>query len=52
MNCPKLKALQHYIYSTNHFGTMDNYNTKASERLHIDYAKNAFEATNKKDEYL
>ena len=31
---------------------MDNYNTKASEHLHINYAKNAFEATNKKDEYL
>ena len=52
MNFPKLKALQHYVYSINLFGATDNYNTEASEHLHIDYAKNAFEATNKKDEYL
>ena len=33
------------------FGTTDNYNTKQSERLHIDLAKNAYRATNRKDEY-
>ncbi|KAF8573203.1 hypothetical protein K439DRAFT_1625236 [Ramaria rubella] len=52
MNLPKLQSLQHYVHSINLFGTTDNYNTEASERLHIDYAKDAFAATNKKEEYL
>jgi hypothetical protein len=30
---------------------MDNYNTQATERVHIDYAKDAYRATNTKDEY-
>ena len=34
-----------------HFGTTDNYNTEYTEWLHIPYAKDAFEATNGKDEY-
>ncbi|KAI1782523.1 hypothetical protein LXA43DRAFT_1143098, partial [Ganoderma leucocontextum] len=33
------------------FGTTDNYNTEATERLHIDFAKDAYRATNHKDEY-
>jgi hypothetical protein len=33
------------------FGTTDNYNTENSERLHIDFAKDAYRATNHKDEY-
>jgi hypothetical protein len=31
------------------FGTTDGYNTETNKRLHIDYAKDAFEATNKHD---
>lgn len=31
------------------YGTTDNYNTEATERLHIDLAKDAYRATNKKD---
>jgi hypothetical protein len=31
------------------FGTTDNYNTEATERLHIDYAKDAFEASNRRE---
>jgi hypothetical protein len=34
------------------FGTTDNYNMEASERLYIDMAKDAYQATNRKDEYL
>jgi hypothetical protein len=30
-------------------GAADGYNTEASERLHIDYAKDAYQATNRKD---
>ncbi|KAL1680947.1 hypothetical protein EV122DRAFT_206846 [Schizophyllum commune] len=32
------------------FGTTDNYNTQYTERLHIDYAKRAYAATNRKNE--
>jgi hypothetical protein len=32
-------------------GTTDNYNTETTERLHIDLAKDAYRATNKKEYY-
>jgi hypothetical protein len=50
-NIPKIHALQHYVPSIKLFGTTDNYNTEYSERLHIDFAKDAYRATNRKDEY-
>jgi hypothetical protein len=50
-NIPKLHSLQHYTPSIELFGTTDNYNTEYSERLHIDLAKDAYRATNHKDEY-
>lgn len=50
-NFPKMHALMHYVDSIRLFGTADNYNTSYSERLHIDYAKMAWRATNRKDEY-
>ena len=50
-NIPKIHSLQHYSGSIKLFGTADNYNTQATERLHIDYAKEAYRATNSKDEY-
>ena len=49
-NLPKLHSLQHYISSIKLFGTTDNYNTEYSERLHIDLAKDAYAATNRKEE--
>jgi len=48
---PKLHSLSHYASSIQLFGTTDNYNTEQSERLHIDLAKNAYRATNHKDEF-
>jgi len=48
---PKLHSLGHYASSIQLFGMMDNYNTEQSEHLHIDLAKNAYHATNRKDEY-
>jgi len=48
-NFEKLHSLEHYADSIRRFGTTDNYNTEASERLHIDYAKNAYRSTNKKE---
>jgi hypothetical protein len=50
-NIPKLHACSHYASSIRIYGTTDNYNTQATERLHIDLAKDAYRATNKKDEY-
>ncbi|RPD62619.1 hypothetical protein L226DRAFT_458001 [Lentinus tigrinus ALCF2SS1-7] len=49
---PKLHSLDHYRRSIEHFGTTDNYDTQYSERLHIDMTKDAFRATNKKDELV
>jgi len=43
--------LIHYRSSIGLFGTTNNYNTEQSERLHIDFAKNMYHATNHRDEY-
>jgi hypothetical protein len=50
-NIPKLHSMIHYASSIKLFGTTDNYNTEQSERLHIDFTKDAYRATNRKDEY-
>src|SRR5216683_4058418 len=50
-NIPKLHSLSHYVSSIWQFGTTDNYNTEQTECLHIDMAKDAYHATNQKDEY-
>ena len=51
-NIPKLHSLIHYISSIELFGTTDNYNTKQSERLHIDFTKDTYCATNRKNVYV
>ena len=48
---PKLHSLDHYPLSIKLFGTTDNYDTQYTERLHIDFAKEAYRATNHKDEF-
>ncbi|KAI6010449.1 hypothetical protein EDC04DRAFT_2871203 [Pisolithus marmoratus] len=48
-NIPKLHLLQHYVTSIRALGSADGYNTKYPERLHIDYAKDAYQASNKCD---
>ena len=50
-NVPKIHSLLHYSSSIHLFGTTDNYNTEQTERLHIDLTKDAYHATNHKDEY-
>ncbi|KAI9432312.1 hypothetical protein BJY52DRAFT_1132789 [Lactarius psammicola] len=50
-NIPKLHSLLHYSRSIALFGTADNYNTEQAERLHIDFAKDAYRATNRKNEF-
>ncbi|KAH9910875.1 uncharacterized protein BXZ73DRAFT_93522 [Epithele typhae] len=49
---PKLHFLDHYFELILLFGTTDNYDTQLFERLHIDLAKEAWRATNHKDEFV
>lgn len=51
LNLPKLHSLLHYVESIELFGTTDNYNTEMFERLHIDFAKHGWRATNQRDEF-
>ncbi|KAJ7803565.1 hypothetical protein B0H14DRAFT_3091956 [Mycena olivaceomarginata] len=48
-----IRALLDFLYLSQYprFGTTDNFNTEYTERLHIDFAKDAYRATNHKDEY-
>lgn len=48
---PKLHYMRHYLNFIKRYGTADNFNTEYTERLHIDMAKDAYRATNSKDEY-
>ncbi|KAJ8090877.1 hypothetical protein PM082_024799 [Marasmius tenuissimus] len=50
-NIPKLHFLCHYVRDIKLYGTCDNYNTETTERLHIDFVKDAYQASNCKDEY-
>ncbi|KAJ3538664.1 hypothetical protein NM688_g6483 [Phlebia brevispora] len=51
-NIPKLHyCSKHWRQQVEYFGTVDNFNTEFTERLHIDFAKDAYRATNKKNEY-
>jgi hypothetical protein len=50
-NIPKFHSLLHYITSIKLFGTTDNYNTELFERLHIDFAKEGWRASNRKGEF-
>jgi len=47
-NIPKLHSMQHYVAAIISRGSADGYSTESPERLHIDFAKNAYQATNKK----
>lgn len=48
---PKLHVIMHYMALIGWLGTLDNFDTQYTERLHIDLAKDAYEATNQKDEF-
>lgn len=45
---PKLHAMKHYVEMIKLLGSADGYNTELSERLHIDLAKDAYQASNKR----
>ncbi|KAG2118250.1 hypothetical protein BD769DRAFT_1672359 [Suillus cothurnatus] len=51
-NLPKLHATCHYSAMIMMFGMMDNYNTEYTKRLHINFVKDAYCATNHKDEFV
>ncbi|KAI0684824.1 hypothetical protein BC835DRAFT_1461247 [Cytidiella melzeri] len=49
-----VRAILDFLYLAQYpsirlFGTTDNFNTEYTERLHIDFTKDAYRATNKKD---
>ncbi|KZS87580.1 hypothetical protein SISNIDRAFT_470835 [Sistotremastrum niveocremeum HHB9708] len=46
---PKLHGMQHYIQFIRTHGAADGYNTETSERLHIDFAKLGYRASNKRN---
>ncbi|KAH9856105.1 hypothetical protein C2E23DRAFT_686915, partial [Lenzites betulinus] len=46
-NFPKGHSTEHYEPSIRALGTADGYNTEHPERLHIDFAKLAYGASNK-----
>ncbi|KAG1773538.1 hypothetical protein EDD22DRAFT_976124 [Suillus occidentalis] len=48
-NIPKLHQLSHYVLSIKLFRAADGFNTELPERLHIDFAKEAYHASNKRD---
>ena len=48
-NIPKLHSLQHYIKTIKNLGSLNGLNLEHSERLHINYAKKAYAASNRKD---
>ena len=50
-NFPKDHFINHYRELIETFGTADNFDTEYTERLHINLAKDAYRATNSKDEY-
>jgi hypothetical protein len=48
---PKLHFLSHYVMYIELYGTTDNCNTEYTKCLHINLAKDAWGATNHKDEF-
>ena len=48
-NVPKIHSLMHYVTCIRALGSADGYNSESPERLHIDFAKDAYRASNKRD---
>ena len=48
-NIPKIHAILHYVNCIWSLGSADGYNTESPERPHIDFAKEAYCASNKCD---
>ncbi|EGO25961.1 hypothetical protein SERLADRAFT_437687 [Serpula lacrymans var. lacrymans S7.9] len=50
LNIPKFHSLLHYCQFIIWFGTTNNYNMEMFERFHIDFAKEGWRASNKRNE--
>ncbi|KAG9123790.1 hypothetical protein FRC07_013953 [Ceratobasidium sp. 392] len=48
-NINKIHAMCHYVEAIQELGAADAYNTETPERLHIEFAKRAYKATNRKN---
>ncbi|KIY63227.1 hypothetical protein CYLTODRAFT_360315 [Cylindrobasidium torrendii FP15055 ss-10] len=48
---PKIHSLTHYVDGIRLFGTTNNFNTEMFKRLHIEFAKNGWRASNRRDEF-
>ena len=48
-NIPKLHSILHYVDSIRSLGSADSYNLESPERLHIEFVKEAYHASNKQD---
>ena len=48
-NILKIHAMSHYYAAIQSCGSLDGFNTESPEQLHIDYAKEAYCASNKKE---
>ncbi|KAI6106268.1 hypothetical protein EDD16DRAFT_1695558 [Pisolithus croceorrhizus] len=48
-NMLKIHSLQHYVETIRSLGSLDGLNTETLERLHINFAKKAYSASNRRD---
>ncbi|KAG1724981.1 hypothetical protein EDB19DRAFT_1897836 [Suillus lakei] len=48
-NIPKVHSMCHYVQSIRSLGSADGFNSESPKRLHIDYAKDAYQASSKVD---
>ncbi|KAI0693036.1 hypothetical protein C8T65DRAFT_586111, partial [Cerioporus squamosus] len=48
-NIPKFHSLLHYTKAIRRLGCLDGYNTETSERLHVDFTKNAYRASSRRE---
>lgn len=48
-NIPKFHKIRHYTHNIRMLGTADGYNTELPERLHINFAKQGYRASNRKN---
>ena len=48
-NIPKIHSMVHYFAAVQSRGSLDGYNSESPEWLHIDYAKEAYRASNKRE---
>ncbi|KAG1734399.1 uncharacterized protein EDB91DRAFT_1238423 [Suillus paluster] len=48
-NIPKVHSMRHYVQSIRALGSADGFNSESPECLHIDYAKDAYQASSKVD---